>query len=424
MCRMNRYAGWSLLMLASLLASCHTDMFNEEDYKEIVEIAQPVQGIEEDHTWNLTTTYFLTLEAGSKYKGASRFLILSGSPLAGSGVTLLGSYLVTEGEKSYVSFIAPSHLTKFWAALVDADGKYVVTPFSSTQHSINFSQSTVTKGVVDENKLNHQSFSYCFEDEMPEPGDYDYNDVVLRISQERTSENQITVNVTLAAVGSLSQVAAAMRIANYKYDDIESVTTLDNESFDDGLKKTSLPFIESRDLLIKGIDDAAVINLFEDAHWATGATRYASEGYIERYKYNVSKTTSSQYDMMSPRTISYVITFKNPSQLDYFTLDLLDPFIIVEYMGTYMEVHAVYRYRSNTALHEYVQPNVAVILPWALTVPDGSFRYPLDGVNIGFAKDGALFGAYMTGGHSFGEWASNRLQAIDWYYYPTANQVY
>ena len=92
-----------------------------------------------------------------------------------------------------------------------------------------------------------------------------------------------------------------------------------------------------------------------------------SEGYIERYKYNVSKTTSSQYDMMSPRTISYVITFKNPSQLDYFTLDLLDPFIIVEYMGTYMEVHAVYRYRSNTALHEYVQPNVAVILPW--TVP-------------------------------------------------------
>jgi LruC domain-containing protein len=248
--------------------------------------------------------------------------------------------------------------------------------------------------------------------------------VVLRISQERTSENQITVNVTLAAVGSLSQVAAAMRIANYKYDDIESVTTLDNETFDDGLKKTSLPFIDSRDLLIKGIDDAAVINLFEDAHWATGATRYASEGYIERYKYNVSKTTSSQYDMMSPRTISYVITFKNPSQLDYFTLDLLDPFIIVEYMGTYMEVHAIYRYRSNTALHEYVQPNVAVILPWALTVPDGSFRYPLDGVNIGFAKDGALFGAYMTGGHSFGEWASNRLQAIDWYYYPTANQVY
>ena len=193
---------------------------------------------------------------------------------------------------------------------------------------------------------------------------------------------------------------------------------------DSSFKKTSLPFIDSRDLLIKGIDDAAVINLFEDAHWATGATRYASEGYIERYKYNVSKTTSSQYDMMSPRTISYVITFKNPSQLDYFTLDLLDPFIIVEYMGTYMEVHAVYRYRSNTALHEYVQPNVAVILPWALTVPDGSFRYPLDGVNIGFAKDGALFGAYMTGGHSFGEWASNRLQAIDWYYYPTANQVY
>ena len=48
----------------------------------------------------------------------------------------------------------------------------------------------------------------------------------------------------------------------------------------------------------------------------------------------------------------------------------------------------------------------------------------VDGVNIGFAKNGALFGAYMTEGHSFGEWAANHTTAIDWYDYPTGNQVF
>jgi hypothetical protein len=77
-----------------------------------------------------------------------------------------------------------------------------------------------------------------------------------------------------------------------------------------------------------------------------------------------------------------------------------------------------------TALHDYVQPVNATILPWAIVVPDGSFRYPLDGVNIGFAKEGALFGAYMTDKHAFGNWASNSGTALDWYLYPTGNMVY
>ena len=89
-----------------------------------------------------------------------------------------------------------------------------------------------------------------------------------------------------------------------------------------------------------------------------------------------------------------------------------------------MEEHAVYEYRNYTVLHDYSQPTSAVILPWALVVPTGSFRYPLDGINIGFANVDSLFGAYMTDGHSFGQWASNSAMARDWYNYPTGNMVY
>ena len=128
--------------------------------------------------------------------------------------------------------------------------------------------------------------------------------------------------------------------------------------------------------------------------------------------------------MMSPRTISYEITFKDSVMLDYYTLEQLDPFAIIEYNGAMMEVHAAYRLRLETVLYDYVQPTSALILPWALIVPSGAFRYPLDGVHIGFYKNGALFGAYMTEGHAFGEWASDHEKALDWDNYPTRNMVY
>ena len=93
-----------------------------------------------------------------------------------------------------------------------------------------------------------------------------------------------------------------------------------------------------------------------------------------------------------------------------------------------MEVHT-YQYRTVQALNEYNYIDVGH-LPWALIVPSGSFCHPLEGVNMGFRmKDkttGAsiLFGAYDVGGHSFGEWATNRNQAKDWYEYPNESNVF
>lgn len=420
---MSKFSTFVFAMMAMLAVSCNTNMFNEDDYKVIVEEEQPVKNIDKSHTWELTTTYYMTADIPAKVGNDCWLQILSGNPTANESATILGEYPVTAGEKKYFAFTAPSALSKFYAALVDKDDTYTVSTFNSSQNTVSFAQPLATK-KIDNRLIGLQAFTYCFEDEMPEPGDYDYNDVVLRISQERTAVNQITLNVTVAAVGSLKQLAGAMRLVNYKFDEIESITTTDNETFDDGYKKSTIPFIDSNDLLMEGRNKEAVINLFEDAHWATGAAYYAKEGYIPRYKYNVSKTTSSEHDMMSPHTISYIITFKNPILLDYFTLDQIDPFIILEYFGAFMEEHAVYKYKSETILYEYVQPSIASILPWALVVPFSSFRYPLDNVNIGFYKDDALFGAYMTVGHSFGEWAASHQKSLDWYEYPTSNMVY
>ena len=419
--------------VALLATSCHRDVFDEDYYKKLVEEEQPVKNIDPSHTWDLTSRYYMTVTRDVAKRSAHRLQILTGNPTTDEECIVLGDYLLDDSEKSYFAFVAPNNLKTFYAALIDDNGKCTVTSFTSDNRSINFSNPLATNAEMNTEKTSKQTFSYCFEDEMPQPGDYDYNDVVLRVSQERTAANQMTFDVTLAAVGSLTQVAAAIRLVGYGYDNIESVTTIPDDLGEnfykaDGKsyrKTASLPFIDSEAMLVRGMNGEAVLNLFEDAHWATGYANYTSEGYIHRYRYNVSAETGEDDDQVPPRTISYVVTFKNPNQLDYFTLGDLDPFLVVEYNGVFMENHAVYKHKAAAVLHEYVQPTSAVILPWALTVPSAGFRYPLNGQHIGYANDsGALFGAYMTEKHAFGEWARNANAARDWYFYPTTNMVY
>jgi len=113
--------------------------------------------------------------------------------------------------------------------------------------------------------------------------------------------------------------------------------------------------------------------------------------------------------------------------LDNFTQAMLDPFVMAEYNGGVWETH-LDEYRDAQVLYEYPSPAIKD-LPWALMVPTRDFHYPLEGNEIGFRKklaDGnvALFGAYMTKGHAFGEWIEDYTQARDWYLYPTDNQVF
>ena len=214
-----RLFGYVFLLLALLVTSCSSkDVFDEDDYVEIMEQEQPVENIDSAHTWTLTTTYYMTASIPETAQDAERLLILSGNPANGESATVFGEYFVAAGEKKYFSFVTSNIQSKFYAALVDTDGTFTIVAFSpSSDRNISFSQPLATKVRIDSRLIGLQTFSYCFEDEMPEPGDYDYNDVVLRISQERTALHQITLNVTLAAVGSMKQVAAAICLPGIKY---------------------------------------------------------------------------------------------------------------------------------------------------------------------------------------------------------------
>ena len=110
----------------------------------------------------------------------------------------------------------------------------------------------------------------------------------MRISTERTGKKELTIHVTIVAVGSDRQLAGALRLVGRRYEDIQTVGTIGAESFNDGVPEGSRYVFDNTDMLVQGNNGEAVINLFIDAHWAMTFDAYVEYGLFTRKKYNVS----------------------------------------------------------------------------------------------------------------------------------------
>ena len=425
------------------VASCSKNVYDEETHRQLIKYFSAVDSVDQQHEWKLSEfkSYRYQVPSGS-YK---QLRIYSANPISNSKAELMNQIYVSGSQSGVLSVDVPYQVTTLYAALVDASGNLTVASFPSSQGSettIDFTAATTGTAL---STLKPQTYTYLFEENYPEPGDYDYNDVVLRVSQQRTAVNQITVTVTLSAVGAAKQIAGCIRLVGYSYDTVDSVYTTTGVTFNDGINDQTLyPFGDifsdktvAHSLLMKGRNQEAVLNLFCDAHWAMAFNLDADYGLFIRKKYNVIDPNSDSYNTdtyqtRATRTLSYVVTFKNDdytiSRLDNFTLNDIDPFIITYYNGGNWETH-VEQFKSAKVLANY---SVASFkdLPWALMVPTGDFRYPLEGNEMGYRKrveSGAvaMIGAYTTTGHSFGEWAEDHTRFLDWYLYLTnASMVY
>lgn len=405
------------------MVSCDKNVYNEETHGDLVHYYSAVDSVDQQHMWQLSQTKSLRYQvpSGSSYE---LLQVYTADPLTNSKAELMNQIYVSNGQSGVLSVSVPYQLTTLYAALVDASGNLAVTSFSSSQSSVDFTNVTTGTAI---SSFTPQTYTYLFEENYPEPGDYDYNDVVLRVSHQRTSENQITIKVTISAVGAAKQIAGCIRLVGYRYQDIDSIYTTTGKSFNDGINTQMLYFHKDTDFLIEGRNHEAVLNLFCDAHWAMAFNLSADYGLFQRKKYNVSTSTSDDYQLRSTRTLSYVVTFKDGSTLDNFTFDTLDPFIITDYNAGTWETHTE-QFKSAQVLHEYFVPSFKD-LPWALMVPQADFLYPLEGTEIGYRKKTesgtvAMFGAYTTIGHSFGEWAEDHNSYLDWYLYPNTQLTF
>ena len=416
----------ALIMLTAVAAlsfeSCKKDLFDQQIYNEVITQTFPIDPIDANHLWSLSTRRTVTIRVNANIEHMESVMVLTDDPTVQTNAQIMAETKHPEEGTSYtLLFSAPEAQTTFYAAIKTADNYYAVKSFTTSANTVDFTEQSVTKVV---NELAYQSFTYCFEENFPLPGDYDFNDCVIRLGvRPGDNQNQIKMEVTLAAVGAKMPIAAAVRIKNYHYDEIESVEIEEGTTFDDGYPLTPR-YIPNTSTYQSGGNNEPVIRLFEDAMWCMVKEDPSDNGVLKRYLVNVSRKSDDDNKIVSPVTRTFVITFKKTATtlLNNLLTDYLDPFIITNYNNTYWETHT-YQDQMAQVLYNYPDQN-KLHMTWALAIPTGTFRWPLEGLIIGNYKDGLLSGAFREYGHSFGQWAADQNTSKDWFYHPAENEVY
>ena len=394
-----------------IVSGCVRNQFDQQRYEEIVEDESPTPDVDENHDWMMSTTKTLVVDP-SGVENLKLIRIFTENPAEKASAEIVDEAYSSGDSKVVMNISYPIRLEVLYVAAIDNDDYYTIVPFNpNSSGSIDFSNPIVKHQKMPYKYL-PQTYVYLYEEEYPQPGDYDFNDVVLRVSMERSDGQEVRFNVQLAAVGGTKQMGAAIRLAGYKYNEVESVKTEDDASFDitgvGELPDMYRTMIQDKSLLQQSLNGEAVLNLFADAHWATGDRIISDNGSITRKRYNVSYEKSDEYGTFYPREITYIVTFKNG----------------VDVSGNKYEVHT-HKYSKAQVLWPNPSSD-AHNLPWAFCVPYNKFCWPLHAVAIGYQVTSKRFtyGAYPYLGRSFGEWAADRTECLNWYLYPDKYEVY
>lgn len=294
--------------------------------------------------------------------------------------------------------------------------------------------STGGSGDVDSTPL---TYRYCFEDNFPDAGDYDFNDVVMSVTPS-INDKTVTLKVSLDAVGATKTIGAAIRLVGVKRSDLASdPAVVQGFASPEGQGLGTYANINTMATFVnEGVapnnTQNMVVVLFKDAHWAINPVK-GSNGGVQNMFYNTVKRGDpySNKAYVNPTEATYTFTFNTVeaanvmlSQINY------DVFIVEPYNGAYWEVHTV-PYKTmqviTTIKPAGYEQAYGDNMPWAICVPvtkDNNFKYPNEWQVIGRKAGSVLSGAYQEAGHSFGEWAEDHTKATDWYLYPTAGLVF
>ncbi len=391
--------------------SCEKEQFDKELYNEYVDYEFMVDYMDPTHEWNLMKSDTLTVITPNNVQSIQ---ILTENNYTSTEAEIAAEG-ICYGSETTLAYTIPIVQNTVYLAAISTNGNYIgVVPFNYGTKELDLT-TTSLQSYGSPNQPTNQTFTYLFEEDFPLPGDFDYNDVVLRISKGyKNASYQVELHVKLEAAGASKKIAGAIHLGGIKYDDVKQVDITFGGQMDKDYP-LARNYIGSENTLIKGRNGEAVINLFEDVHWAL-LRNSDTNGNITRLKLNTSHTdVENQSALVYPLTATYCITFYSREVARSLTFDRIDPFILEEYNGGVWEVHT-YKYKFNDVLKNIFRGNQDAYdnhVSWCVVVPEKDFRYPIEGMSLGtYSKQsGEVFGPY----HSFAYWMQNQKNYNDWY---------
>ena len=414
-----------LAVFALSLTSCNKELFDQEQYDELVDNQFMIDNADPNHDWCLTKNDTLLIKAPDA--DIYRVQVLTADPYLVQGSEIAADGVCYNAE-AQLTYTVPDVTTMLYLAALDVNGNYLgVAPFTYGSKSLVVTKASLVKSNVIYPPV-PQTFTYLYESTFPIPDDFDYNDLVLRISKSYTTlSTQVDLKVAVVAAGTANPFAAAIHLGGVNYDDVMSVEILDGDPMDEGYSfQRSL--ITQSGTLIKGRNGEAVIRLFEHVHWVFNK-QLTDMGAIEGIKYNTSHEVKEHVSAeIDPVVRTFRITCKTREVARSITFDRIDPFLVcntkydqVMDAGIW-EIHT-YQYKFTGILRDCFTDKSAYDnhVSWALVIPKGDFRYPLEGVSMcTYQKEiDATFGPY----EGFANWLKNHLTNHDWYLHVTREQL-
>lgn len=405
------------MVLSAFLLSCEKEQFDKNLYNELVDFQFLIDNVDKEHTWCLTHSDTITITNTGEEIYSVQVLTKnpyteSGSEIAAEGVCFLNEQ--KDGYTTTLAYTLPLIQQKAYIAAKKQDGSYIgVKAFTVGTDTVDIGFTLIPGGTIKE-QPKAQTFTYLYEEGFPLPGDFDFNDLVLRVSKQTGEHSyQVDLTVTVEAVGAQKSYAAAILLAGVRYDEIESVEILDGEAMDKDYPLMRIN-ITSKETLLRSRSGEAVINLFESGHYVLNH-ELNSVGSVQTLYYNTELTpTETTSATVEPVTRTYRINFKDRNAR-LLSFDQIDPFLVQEYNGGLWEIHT-YRYKFEETLRSIYGGKTDFYdnhISWSIVVPKADFRWSVEGMSLGTynSNTGETFGPYT----SFADWMKDHTQNNDWY---------
>ena len=296
------------------------------------------------------------------------------------------AWLINKGLQQGATYCNPGKAD----FILPADGECIKEGYNSDENP-------------DDVEIRNAVYSYAFEDNYPQAGDYDFNDIVLNVNLPAAGNDvkELKYTVDLRAVGAVKQLGAGLRIRGIDKSNVEEVSfgagaTQRTNSLNSGI-------FENASYETNG--NEFVIPLFGDAHYVYGYTG------SQRPMLNTGNASTPLTDIY---TLEVNIKLKNAISIPSVT-DGLDFFIA--YQGGAQkrtEIH-LNQFNSATANGQLADKEVLEVIKavnntWALCVPE-KFAYPTETT--------VITNAYSK----FADWAHDQSTNTDWYNTVSSNKV-
>ena len=121
------------------MVSCNKNVYDEERHGELIHYYSSVDSVDQQHMWMLTQSKTLRYQvpSGSSYE---QLKFYTADPLTDKSAELMNTVFVQSGQSGSVSLSVPYLQSSIYAALVDGDGNYAVTSVSTSQTSVDFTE--------------------------------------------------------------------------------------------------------------------------------------------------------------------------------------------------------------------------------------------------------------------------------------------